>query len=86
MRLPTIKLMNKKTGERRKINQTDYARDIARWSDWKIITMQSGDAPDNVVQRQANESDVEKFRRTDPARQKWSGDAERAFKQRSVIS
>jgi hypothetical protein len=48
MKLATVKLKNKRTGEVKIINQTEYARDIARWHEWKALTWQRGDATDEL--------------------------------------
>jgi|TARA_Y100000310_G_C20704101_1_gene833196 hypothetical protein len=83
-KLPTIKLRHKRTGRVVKLNQTDYARDIAKWFDWKVVYIQQGDATDAEVEFSKKQSNIEKFRREDSARQAWSGDKQRAFEQRAV--
>lgn len=83
--LPTVKLIHRKTGKKRIVNQTDYATDLAKWADWKIFSQRHGDASDSQVLFMAEQQDIERFRRRDATRQKWSGDAERAFKQRSGV-
>jgi len=77
-RLPTVKLKNKKTGKTRIINATDYQRDIARYatSDWGILSNRGGDATTEQIVEQAVQSDVEKHRNTDKAREKKFHDAE----------
>ena len=85
MILPTIELRHRVTGRKCKVNQTDYARDIGKWFEWEMITMKHGDATDEQVEWQATQSDLEKHRRTDAKRQRWSGDAQRAFDERSII-
>jgi hypothetical protein len=83
-KLPTIKLRNRHTGRKVKINQTDYARDIAKWDGWTVLTVRRGDASDEEVEFSAAQSDIEKFRRDDPARQAWSRDDERAYNERKI--
>lgn len=83
-KLPSVKLRHKRTGRVVKINQTDYARDISKWFDFKIITMQRGDSSDLEVKFSKEQSNIEKFRRTDPKRLAWSGDEKRAYEQRSL--
>lgn len=85
-RLPTVKLRHRKTGKMRVVNQTDYARDLTKWADWEIFSMRSGDATQAEVYRDKAESDLNKFRINDATRQKWSGDAERAFNSRSIVA
>lgn len=86
-RLPSVKLRNRKTGKVVKVNYTDYNRDINGWSkNWEIVTIQRGDATDEEVKFSANQSDIEKFRRENPMRQKWSGDDQRAYDQRKITT
>jgi len=68
------------------VNQTDYARDLTKWADWEIFSMRHGDATQAQVFRDKAESDLNRFRIDDPTRQKWSGDAERAFNSRTIIA
>ncbi len=84
--LPTVTLRRPRDGDKRIINQTDYARDISRWTrkGYKIIGLKGGNATDLQVQEAADQSDIEKMRRTHPKREKWSGDKERAFKERAI--
>ncbi len=84
--LPTVTLRRARDGDKRIINQTDYARDISRWArkGYKIIGLKGGNATDLQVQEAAYQSDIEKMRRTHPKREKWSGDKERAFKERAI--
>jgi hypothetical protein len=53
MRLPTVKLRNKKTGELRKVNAIDYAMDLGKdkYAGWELIGEQRGDpvAPEDQV-------------------------------------
>tara|TARA_R110000751_G_scaffold10671_7_gene38674 strand:- start:20 stop:289 length:270 start_codon:yes stop_codon:yes gene_type:complete len=83
--LPTVKLINRKTGKKRVVNQTDYATDLAKWADWKIFSQRHGDASDVDIIFAADQADVERFRNRDATRQRWSGDAQRAFDQRKII-
>jgi hypothetical protein len=85
-KLPTIKLRNRATGLVVKLNQTDYARDIAKWDGWTVVYVQRGNATDEEVNFSAAQSDIEKFRRKDPARQAWSRDDERAYNERKVAA
>jgi len=84
-KLPTVKLRHKKTGKKRVVNQTDYARDLTKWADWEIFSMRHGDASQAEVWRDKAESDLNRTRIDDPTRQKWSGDAQRAFDSRAII-
>lgn len=77
-KLPTIKLRQKGTGRTVKLNQTDYARDIAKWWGWETVYVQGGDATNKEVIESAAASDLEKERRADPVRERWSGDKQRA--------
>ena len=85
MRLPTVKLRHR-SGKVCRVNQTDYARDIARWvaGGWKVVGTSHGDAPDAEVAWYARQSDIEKHRRTDPDEMKTRGDARRAFETRRI--
>jgi hypothetical protein len=77
MRLPTVTLKHKKSGKLRRMNATDYARDIARWNDWNIVSEQRGDAPDKDVKFDRSQADIEAHRRQDPEREKRFHDKER---------
>ena len=85
MRLPTVKLRHR-SGKVCRVNQTDYVRDIARWvaGGWNVVGTSHGDAPDEEVAWHARQSDIEKYRRTDPAEMKTRGDARRAFEARRI--
>lgn len=82
MKLPTVKLKHRRTGEIKIVNQTDYARDVTGNSDWKIITLQRGDAPDDVVDFARRQSDKTLHRRLYSKYGK--GDRDRAFAERSM--
>lgn len=86
--LPVVKLRRVVRGreERRVVNQTDYARDIAGWgrNGWELVSMKGGSAEDAVVMKAAEQSDIELHRKTDPAEMKKRGDAQRAFEARAV--
>jgi hypothetical protein len=85
-RLPTVKLKHKKTGATKKVNRTDYSRDYAKYNDWIVISERDGDATVDEVLYNASQSDIEKQRRRDQVRQKWSGDEQRAYEGRRVTS
>lgn len=44
-RIPTVRLRSKSDGREITVNQADYARDIAAWSDWKIVGNTHADEP-----------------------------------------
>ena len=89
-RLPTVKIVNPKTGEKRKVNTYDYYADQAKWHRkgfTKIVSESRGDpdefAGDTEFHRQ--QSELERFRKNDAERQKWSGDAERAHTSQRIV-
>ena len=82
MRLPTVKLIHKRTKKKLIVNQTQYASNIAKYSDYELMTMRRGNASDDVVVNQKREEKIEAHRQNDAERQKWSGDAERQYEQR----
>ena len=83
-RLPTVKLCHRRNGDVRKVNLAEYARDLARWSDWKLITTQRGDAPPDIVEQAIREHDINVHRLRDPAEQHKRSDHRRAFEARSI--
>jgi hypothetical protein len=86
-KIPTVKLRNRKTGRKAKVDATTYARDIAAWSrDWVIIGTQHGDATDKEVMRHKEAVDLEHERSNDPVREKWSGDKQRVRDQNRVTT
>jgi len=78
-KIPTIKLLNTKTGIRQTINVTEYQRDISGYitRDWKIISEQRGDATDAQILNSQRESDIERHRQNDDARERKFGDRQR---------
>ncbi len=83
-KLPTVKLRHKKTGRQIIINQTDYAADVAKYRDYESPSMRRGDATDEQVLNDLAEAEINRQRKKSPARQKWSGDAERAHEAHSI--
>jgi len=81
-RLPTVTLVHRTNGRRVKINATDYARDIAGYKDWKLVSQAGGNAPDKVVEFERQQSDVEKQRQADPTKLAY-GDHRRLQESRS---
>ena len=43
-RLPTVRLRRRHDGREAIVNQWDYARDLAKWSNWKLV----GDSHDGA--------------------------------------
>jgi hypothetical protein len=78
-KLPTVKLINYKTGARQTVNTTEYQRDIAGYmaAGWKLYGEARGDATDDQVRNALRESDIEKQRRGDEERQRKHGDRQR---------
>lgn len=87
--LPTVKLCHKtKTRDdgrplTRIVNQTDYARNIGAWKDWRQVSLRDGDAPEEVVRNDSREAKLNQHRHTDPAESRKRGDARRAQEARS---
>lgn len=84
-RLPTVKLVHKKTGKRQIVNQTDYARNLGAWDDWKIQSMKHGDATDAEVIEAAVESDINETRLDAVGADKWRGDRDRKQAEQAVV-
>jgi|TARA_Y100000310_G_scaffold160700_1_gene160543 hypothetical protein len=82
--LPTTKIKHKKTGQVRKMNTLDYAADIGRWKDWKIIYQHDGTATREEVADARREQKIENSRKRDPEREKKHGDKKRAQDERAV--
>jgi hypothetical protein len=67
MLLPTVELRHRRSGDIRIVNQTDYARDIAAYRDYEILSLKGGDASDEEVRLARQQSEVELVRRRNPA-------------------
>lgn len=84
-RLPTVKLVHKRTGQTLIRNLTEYQMDMGRWAqDWKILSIRGGDADDAEIRQSIREWKVEKMRRTDPEEVRKRGDAQRTFDHRTI--
>jgi hypothetical protein len=81
MRLATVKLRNKRTGEVKIINQTQYAMNIANYHDWQAISWRRGDAPDDLEEFMARQAEKELARVANP-NHAASKDPERAYEAR----
>lgn len=82
-RLPTVKIVHKKTGQRRKMNALDYAADVGRWRDWKLISQSDGSAANVDIADARREQKATDAMRRDPEREKKFGDKQRAQDERS---
>lgn len=83
-KLATVKLRHRTNGKKRIVNAFDYARDIAKWRDWRIITQQRGDADVGTEHLAKIESNIDKARKTVPSEVHKRGDRQRAYDQRKV--
>lgn len=84
-RLPIVELKHRRTGEKLIMNQTDYALNPGGYRDWKIISVRGGDATDEQVLFDAQQAEIERFRKSDPAREARFGDKKRAYRERAQI-
>jgi hypothetical protein len=82
--LPTTKIKHKKTGAVRKMNTLDYAADISKWTDWKIITQSGSPATDEQVRDARREQKADEAMRRSPEREKRFGDKQRVKDERAV--
>lgn len=82
MQLPTVKLRHKATGRTKIVNQTKYADNIGQWSDWSIVSMRGGSAPDAMVALEREQERIEEARKRNPKSPAFA-DPQRAFEARS---
>jgi hypothetical protein len=82
MQLPTVKLRNKRTGQLKIVNQTKYADNISQWSEWSIVSMRGGSAPDALVALEREQERIEEARKHKPSSPAYA-DPQRAFEARS---
>ncbi len=83
-RLPTVVLRHRRSGDIRKVNLPEYARDVVRWQDWRLLTSRRGDAYSDVVRAAAQEYDSNRHRLSDPGEQAIRGDHARAAAARAI--
>lgn len=82
MQLPTVKLRHKVTGRIKIVNQTAYADNLGQWSDWSIVSMRGGSAPDAMVALEREQERIEQARKRNPQSPAYA-DPQRAFEARS---
>lgn len=82
MQLPTVKLRHRVTGRIKIVNQTKYADNIGQWSDWSIVSMRGGSAPDAMVAFEREQERIEEARKHNPRSPAYA-DPQRAFEARS---
>lgn len=82
MQLPTVKLRHKATGRTKIVNQTKYADNIGQWSEWSIVSMRGGSAPDAMVALEREQERIEEARKRNPKSPAFA-DPQRAFEARS---
>lgn len=64
VQIPTVRLQHRTDPTRfRTVDQPAYARDIAKWKDFKIVGMKGGDASDAQVEAAIAEHDANEARR-----------------------
>lgn len=83
-RLPTVKLVHKRTGATKIVNATDYQANLNGWPDYTILGVRRGDATTEQVVEDAAQKEIERQRRTAPTREARFGDKERAQKTASM--
>lgn len=82
MQIPTVKLRHKSTGRMKIVNQTKYADNLGTWSDWSIVSMRGGSAPDAFVAMEREQERIEAARKLRPSSPAYA-DPQRAFEARS---
>jgi len=83
-KIPTVKLEHKKTGRRLILNQFDYAEDIAKYADWKIVGQKGGDATKADLDFALAQSNVERERVRSAEREARFHDNQRKFEERRI--
>lgn len=86
MRTPTVKLQHRRSGKKIKLDARDYARNIGRWKDWKIIYVREGEPETMPGELKAHFSEMKaaQFRAENPQQQHIRGDKARAVADRRV--
>jgi len=83
-RVPTVELAHRRNGDVRIVNLSEYSFDLGRWSDWSIVSVRRGDAPDDRVRTALREWKINTHRLHHPAEQARRKDHERAYLGRRI--
>ena len=82
MRVATVTL--RKGNKKRKVNMSDYSRNIAKWAGWERVGERRGDHNPEEEKMAVQQAKIEEARQRDPEREKKFGDKERAQKARNL--